>query len=57
MPKIEGSKFDDFAGYYVVLYRGLEVARWAPSPQWSDFATTYLKDNPDYSYTWVSPNS
>lgn len=47
---MSASLFDDFGGYYSVLRDGIEVARWAPSPLWSDFAAT-LSD--DHSYTWV----
>lgn len=47
------SWFDGAGGYYSVRIDGLEVARFAPSPRWSEYAAS-MSDNPDWSYTFVS---
>lgn len=46
------SLFNDFGGHYSVLRHGTEIARFAPSPQWSDYAST-ITDDPDFTYRWV----
>lgn len=52
------SLFDNFGGYYSVITQGVEVARFAPSGFWSNYAATM----PDHvTYEWVdrrttSPN-
>jgi hypothetical protein len=47
------SRFDEFGGHYSVLVDGVEVARWAPSSLWSDFAAE-IADRPGWTYTWVA---
>ena len=47
------SRFDDFGGHYSVLVDGVEVARWAPSNVWSEYAAE-IADRPGWSYVWVA---
>lgn len=46
------SRFDSFDGYYSVRFSGVEFARFAPSPVWSDYAKS-MENTPDFSYAFV----
>lgn len=45
--------FDNFGGYYSVCVEGVEVARFAPGPVWSEYANM-IDGIQGYSFTWVS---
>lgn len=47
------SRFDHFGGHYSVLMDGVEVARFAPSSFWSDYAAEN-ENTPGWSYRWVT---
>lgn len=47
------SRFDYFDGYYSVRFSGIEFARFAPSPAWSDYAKS-MQGVDDFSYVFVS---
>ena len=47
------SKFDQFHGYYSVRFSGIEFARFAPSPVWSEYANA-MQHVPDFSYSFVA---
>ena len=54
------SAFDDFGGYYSVCRDGREIARFAPGPDWSEYAETLslLEEWPDsLTYRWVDTSS
>lgn len=46
------SLFDEFGGYYSVLFGGIEYARFAPSNEWSAYAEL-MKSVPDFSYVFI----
>lgn len=49
------STFDYFGGYYSALMEGIEFARFAPSPLWSEIAQTLEnRYGKDFSYVWVA---
>lgn len=50
------SRFDQFDGYYSVRFSGVEFARFAPSPIWSDYANS-MQDTEDFSYVFVTTNT
>lgn len=46
------SLFDEFGGHYSVMVDGVEIAKFAPSHFWSEYATT-IADRPGFSYAWA----
>lgn len=46
------SVFDEFGGHYSVRIEGVEYARFAPSPHWSDYFAS-VAEQPGFSYVWV----
>lgn len=51
-PEQTSSLFDHFGGHYAALIDGVEVARFAPSDYWSDYAAQ-MRQVPGFSIRWV----
>lgn len=50
------SRFEHYGGYYSVRFGGVEVARFAPSNRWSDYAQS-MENDPAFSYAFVSTDA
>lgn len=46
------SLFDQFGGYYSARLDGVEVARFAPSPHWSNYVE-FADGLQGWSYVWI----